>query len=463
MADYNRFVSYIYLYERGAKTVNSGFAKVDSRDRQCRVNLSLKNMYQDSPTVYKVYMFIRKDDKLVGIYLGNLDVQNNSGNFELVTDPDDIEGTGYTLDQVAGMIIRGDKGKMYGTRWDDEDMDTNQFMTLEDFKMRPPKVVNAASSELETADAVANEPETAYAAANEPETAKQDARQQRWAWQSSAQINPKAAGSIYQPMINESFIKEEGTWEGMESPPPSRSAGDNEADFEPTAGPMQAEVVMETPEVLTEMSGEEEAAMAMAVSEEPEMISELFHSMEGTATLDEALEMAAAVESPPPLWSAGMEAEQEQNPELKAPRPYGRRETAEASFMQTEEVKATASLQAPRRISSIENALMKGLRMYPFEDSEVTQCIRMDPQDIGLLPMQYWILANNSFLLHGYYSYRHLILAKRRDGRYILGIPGVNSSREEFMAEMFGFRKFKPVRAHTAQTCEFGYWYIVLE
>ena len=34
------------------------------------------------------------------------------------------------------------------------------------------------------------------------------------------------------------------------------------------------------------------------------------------------------------------------------------------------------------------------------------------PQDIGKLPRECWIHGNNSFLLHGYYNFRYLILVK---------------------------------------------------
>lgn len=102
-------------------------------------------------------------------------------------------------------------------------------------------------------------------------------------------------------------------------------------------------------------------------------------------------------------------------------------------------------------------------RMYPFEDNEVAWCVRIEPQDIGLFPMEAWILGNNSFLLHGYYSYRHLIFARINDRNgfnYILGVPGIYHNREKFMAKMFGFENFKCAKRKAQRTGEFGYWYI---
>ena len=68
-----------------------------------------------------------------------------------------------------------------------------------------------------------------------------------------------------------------------------------------------------------------------------------------------------------------------------------------------------------------------------------------------------------SFLLHSYYSYRHLLLARKtvNDGtEYVLCAPGICQNREEFMASMFGFCDFKPVRRVKDKKGEFGYWYM---
>ena len=81
-------------------------------------------------------------------------------------------------------------------------------------------------------------------------------------------------------------------------------------------------------------------------------------------------------------------------------------------------------------------------RIYPFEDNEVTRCVKIEPKDIGMLPAELWILSNNSFLLHGYYCYHHLIFAELVDSygcRYFIGVPGIYHNRERFMARMFGF------------------------
>ena len=105
--------------------------------------------------------------------------------------------------------------------------------------------------------------------------------------------------------------------------------------------------------------------------------------------------------------------------------------------------------------------------MYPFDDDAIEACVRLEPQDIGMMPLDCWSYGSNSFLLHGYYSYRHLILARMKmdddaKGGYILGVPGTQHSRDAFMANMFGFREFKPIRSGELSPGNFGYWYTYL-
>ena len=91
------------------------------------------------------------------------------------------------------------------------------------------------------------------------------------------------------------------------------------------------------------------------------------------------------------------------------------------------------------------------------------EILSIKPQDIGLLPREIWVYGNNSFLLHGYYNYRHLILARLSDSggkiRYLLGVPGHYFSNEKYMASMFGFPHFVLAKKQPDADGRFGYWY----
>ena len=93
----------------------------------------------------------------------------------------------------------------------------------------------------------------------------------------------------------------------------------------------------------------------------------------------------------------------------------------------------------------------------------MVRCVRIEPKDIGQLPIETWVLANNSFLLQGYYRYRHLMLlcsGEKEKAEYLIGVPGIYRSRDEYMAGLFGFGLFKPMNNSGNLRGEFGYWCI---
>lgn len=66
---------------------------------------------------------------------------------------------------------------------------------------------------------------------------------------------------------------------------------------------------------------------------------------------------------------------------------------------------------------------------------------RITRREIARLPRCEWKLANNRFLLHGYYNYGHLLFLEEEEGCY-LGVPGVYHEKEAQAAGIFGFGRF---------------------
>lgn len=100
---------------------------------------------------------------------------------------------------------------------------------------------------------------------------------------------------------------------------------------------------------------------------------------------------------------------------------------------------------------------MQGAEMYPFDDDEMQWCRQIGPEDLSSLPMSCWHDANNTFLLQGYYNYRHLLYAGDGSRRY-LGVPGQYHRREQYLAGRFGFPRFKGTRKKRVTVGDFGYW-----
>ena len=71
-------------------------------------------------------------------------------------------------------------------------------------------------------------------------------------------------------------------------------------------------------------------------------------------------------------------------------------------------------------------------------------------------------LVENSFLLHGYYNYGHLIITKiYKNGKekVYVGVPGNYYIKEAQVAVMFGFESFEP-KMEPACEGDFGYYMI---
>ena len=104
------------------------------------------------------------------------------------------------------------------------------------------------------------------------------------------------------------------------------------------------------------------------------------------------------------------------------------------------------------------------------DDLEKEACLggkvrKIQRKDMVCLPRCEWRHANNSFLIHGYYNYHHLILTVR-DDRLKLGVPGVYHPQEEKAAESFGSPEFIPAEELDLKLTDeekndrekFGYW-----
>lgn len=111
-------------------------------------------------------------------------------------------------------------------------------------------------------------------------------------------------------------------------------------------------------------------------------------------------------------------------------------------------------------------------RIHPYGDSRVY--VKIAPKDFIILSSSCQHLVNNSFLLHGFYNYRYVILGRGElsprevssEGYaasaseaedYLLGVPGVFYEREKMVALMFGFEAFE-CEGGDPKPGDFGYY-----
>ena len=199
--------------------------------------------------------------------------------------------------------------------------------------------------------------------------------------------------------------------------------------------------------------------------------------MEKQSTLKEPaeIEQSAISEEPAETEQFAMlkkPAETEQSAMSKEPAATKQQPTPEAPSVSASEPTIPFPSAAPKSPSSPsrepvcsadkwEQLCTMYPEIHPFRDSR--EYLSIAPKDFVVLCKEYQKLVHNSFLLHGYYNYRHLILAKllepQQPPRYLLGVPGHYFSNEKYMASMFGFPHFVLARKQPQGDGRFGYWY----
>lgn len=128
--------------------------------------------------------------------------------------------------------------------------------------------------------------------------------------------------------------------------------------------------------------------------------------------------------------------------------------------------KIAVQISANEKKISLEQRWQEMLQAYPqvqpFSDAQL-ECVRIELKDLRLLPPSNWHLCNNSFLLHAFLTYRHLIFGKlpaAKSEKWFLGVPGIRYRQEHVLASIFGFFEFLPDKESTDADAPFGYWYV---
>lgn len=96
-------------------------------------------------------------------------------------------------------------------------------------------------------------------------------------------------------------------------------------------------------------------------------------------------------------------------------------------------------------------------RKEPFADGK--QFVQVRLEDFVILSEDCYRLAQNSFLLHGYYNYGYLVLYRNGEGEYYMGTPGNFYEKEKEVAILYDFTHFE-CKDDNATEGTFGYYMI---
>lgn len=131
---------------------------------------------------------------------------------------------------------------------------------------------------------------------------------------------------------------------------------------------------------------------------------------------------------------------------------------AETQHLQQKAHRANATQTDP-----FEKLFVRADYIDAFDDDYFYDCIEVSPEKLKCFNQNEIDIAGNSFLLHGYYNFRHILFGRVRDNldntKYFIGVPGMYCNRERYMASMFGFNNFKKSHRSDYANPYFGYWY----
>ncbi|HCT93116.1 MAG TPA: hypothetical protein DF613_17280 [Lachnospiraceae bacterium] len=455
MSEYQRFISYMYEYRNGKKSTNCGYARVENRNRLCRLEIHMKTSPQALEEPLRIYGCFHRDGRLFGVLLGQHAPVLDMVNWRYQGDPDNLNASQVSLSQLEGLILSDGSQIAYCSMWNDTPIDPNQMTpyvreepgsadtpspmaesdTLpEETASRnnmqangmdvpdiPPVTAAdvSAPSPMDTTDTSVVSPMNM---ADTPDPLPEDPTATTDFPQANTADTPEAVSAAASPSPEscpQADIPDGGASENVF---PNENAPANESGNPPVSDPFPADSFGE--DSAREQSADRGPADAFlpdtAISDTVNVSSRPSYSREPERNMADTV-------------LAFQQKQAEQTPDLStSPSPW-------------EQIQATYP------------------QINPFTDDEIQDCVRIELSDLPTLRQNGWRIAGNRFILHSFQKNRHLVLGHlKSNGHYIFAVPGYYDNQERFMANMFGFPYFKPSDGGPLRYGQKGYWYRLL-
>lgn len=447
MSAYHRLISYIYAYEGGIKGKNTGFAKLETRGTSCRIQVSVRRVFAGGSPI-GVYLLAGQEE----IRIGTLFVRGGNGEFRTVVNCENIEGSGCNMEECCGLTLHETDSawRAYTTIWEDAVAHAAE-VELADVTAEKVREQEAEKEEAtrKLAENVSGEVNSASVGKEKLDEASELTRSGEMESQdTSTEIEKKEAVNI-----NETDF-------GISQPQPEKLEDSNLEIFEDTE-------TMEAVPDISETSDHQEAEVVQeAQTETPQESFQESNQEAQTETPQESSQESFQEAQTEARRKDSQESTREVRKEMPPDSPPDHQEAFQSDSQNQKQPQPDSSKEFPKEdpAESLWNRLRAAYpKVTAFECADGCEILVIKPQDIGLLPRENWVYGNNSFLLHGYYNYRYLILARLgkpgERGRYILGVPGHYGNNEKYMAAMFGFDRFVRSTRQPPRDSRFGYWY----
>ena len=412
MAEYRRFLSYVYSYPNGKKEQNTGFVKIEARGRDCRMQFGLQKLPQEE-TALDVYGFVRQGGILQGIFLGRIPAEQGSAEGVIAAERQQMGGSSIRLEELSGLWLKGEGPADYITVWDD-------------FGVESQKLVLEVAVELEKE--AEEEPEAAKSA-DDAEESEVSAQLESISTEKQISAEPESA------------LEESEALAQLES-----ISTEKQISAEPESALEESEALAQLESISTEKQ----------ISAEPESALEESEASAQPESVSTEKQISAEPES--------VSEENEVSEELEKDQKESGGQKKKSGMAAQETVCALPASLCPQirycpcGLDYRWECLSRNYaHRRPFALPDIQDCIEISPRDLTALRQPYWCLGRNRFLLRAYGSYQHLLLIQKKDGTVLLGIPGRYDPREARTASAYGFGVFLKAASENART-RFGYW-----
>ncbi len=431
MADYQRFVSYLYEYQNNIKSKNCGFCRVELRDHNCRLEIHLKlPIYPFTPTL-NVYVFVPSKEKLYGIFVGNASYHqgNVSGIFSFTER--NIKNSPYHFSQLGGIFIQSDIGICFASAW-------------KDLNIQPDNFISPQNSTF---------PEKSTEQFSEP--TKKNTVHTKETKNECCLPNPDAEITLDKPQI-------ESDQPNVEAPSAVSIETENlsctasqETSIPNTSETRRANITEETsePNNAQEHKQNLEQKSEQCTEQESEITVEHEISKESEKETSQVREPALHTEK----YNAHV-----LEPQINSENPK------EPSAVCEEPESALLAASTDSSDNFWEVILKSYPQCHPFFDDEIHNCVQLSPKDVQKISASGYPICNNAFFRHNCQSFQHFLIGRKDcncgvcNTHYILAVPGIYNPKEQYMASMFGFPYFKCSQNARCRNNCWGYWYRII-
>lgn len=449
MPEYKRFIAYFYEYIDGKRQRNAGFLKAERRGDLWRLQLQLRAGRWPEEGL-QIFGYVDEGKHCPAVLLGRAYAQKENLTKRLQFGTDTLGTDGLRFENLSGIWIPCDKRKCYISHWLEGEMRPERLIWPEKTPMEEAAQMRSHPKEtpLEETAQMRPHPEKTSAAEKRTEPEIQPVKKNEDpGYQLEEQPSEQAARSGEMP------VKEKAAVEGKtaEDIPVKGKAV-------PETGLQQEKATAEgRPSEEKREKACQEKKSENDTSEEKRLLAK--GSVEQGIKLEECPRMETCLKEEKQTEQKEEMLLSDSKKETEDEKPVGKpdlekEKRTKRSCLEAEEIPEVPHSQ---RLDDWLLLQQSHRSMQPFETEEFS-CLRICPRDIMWLRQRGWPVGRNSFLMQGFWQFRHLILAKDGAGDFFLCVPGQENAKNQPYATAFGFPEFRRAKASADFPGNFGYW-----